>query len=433
MGGEAALQIDAIVTGGDGMGRGPDGRVVFVPRTAPGDRIEIEYLKAHKQWSRGRLVRVIEPGPDRRDPPCPHYDDCGGCQLQHLHYEAQIRAKAGMVSDCLRRLGGLDISTPDVVRSAEEFEYRNRVTFVLRRAGDHVVAGYHSHRNPGAIVDIDRCPLAEPAINRVWATLRHEWGPGARLLPPGRELRLTLRGSEAGMVVLLIEGADEPGPLDALIGCVDLSAAWSLDPCGAVMSHAGATSFSDRWGPYDLQVAGDAFLQVNRDVATKLEAHVREQCGDVAGRRVIDAYCGIGVRAMALAERGARVVGIDSDRHAISAARGTASEWGLSVRFEHAAVERALARELPADLVILNPPRRGVARRVLESLVERPPARILYVSCDPATLARDLKHLTPELGVGAIRVFDMVPQTGRLEVVATLTRRAGHGVAAADA
>lgn len=416
------------------MGRRPDGRVVFVPRTAPGDRVALECIEEHAQWSRGRVIRVVEPGPDRREPPCPYYAQCGACQLQHLSYEAQLRAKAEIVGDCLRRLGGLDVRMPDVVSSAGEFEYRNRVTFILRRGEDSVVAGYHRHLGADEIIDIDRCLLAEPAINGVWAALRQAWGPGARLLPQGGELRLTLRANEVGEVGLVIEGAEGPGPLETLLDRVGpLSAAWSLDRKGAVVSHAGAAAISDRWGAYDLQVAA-GFLQVNRDVAGKLEAYVREQSGELASRRVIDAYCGFGVRAMELAERGARVVGIDLDRRAIAAARDVATRRGLPVRFERASVERALARELPADLVILNPPRRGVARRVLDILNRGAAGRLLYVSCDPATLARDLKHLNRTFSVEATRVFDMFPQTCHMEVVVTLTssiRRSGENWARA--
>jgi 23S rRNA (uracil1939-C5)-methyltransferase len=417
------VQIDAIIAGGDGLARGPDGRVVFVPRAAPGERVEVEYSEEHRQWVRGRLLRILEASPERRDPPCPFYDRCGGCQLQHLRYAAQTDAKALIVADSLRRLGGIDVEPPPVSPSSREFEYRNRVTFVLRRSGERVSAGFHAVGAPGEIVDVDRCPLGEPPISRVWAGLRAAWGSNAERLPPGSELRLTVRATSDGAVGLVVEGAQGYGEPGALLSEVaGLEAIWSLDRDGAIDWYSGEPVLSEQWGPHQLELAGDAFVQVNRAVAAQLEAYVEEGCGDVAGRRVIDAYCGFGLRALELAWKGARLVGIDSDRHAIAVAQGAAAESGAAARFLAQRVERALARELPADLVLLNPPRRGVAREAVEALIRKPPPRILYVSCDPATLARDLKALAQWFRVVACKAFDMFPQTAHVETVVTLVR-----------
>ena len=417
------VQIDAIIAGGDGLARASDGRVVFVPRAATGERVEVEYSEEHRQWARGRLLRILEASPHRRDPPCPFYDRCGGCQLQHLRYEAQLDAKALIVADSLRRLGGTEIEPPPVSPSSRELGYRNRVTFVLRRSGDCVSAGFHAAQTPGEIVDVDHCPLGEPAINRVWAGLRAAWGRNAEHLPPGSELRLSLRATGDGAVGLAVEGAQgygEPGKLLSEVG--GLEVIWSLDRDGMIEWYSGEPVLTEQWGQHQLELAGDAFVQVNRTVAAELEACVHERCGDVAGRRVIDAYCGFGLRALELAWKGARLVGIDSDRHVIAVARGAAAESGAPARFLAQRVERALARELPADLVLLNPPRRGVAREVVEALIRKPPARVIYVSCDPATLARDLKALAERFRVAACEAFDMFPQTAHVETVVTLSR-----------
>ncbi|UCC47855.1 MAG: class I SAM-dependent RNA methyltransferase [Gemmatimonadota bacterium] len=417
------VRIDAIVAGGDGLARGTDGRVVLIPRTAPGERVEVEYTEEHRQWARGRLLRIVEASPGRRTPSCPFYDRCGGCQLQHLEYETQLDAKALIVADSLRRLGGIEIELPEVVPSAREFEYRNRVTFILRRSGDHVRAGLHAAHKTGDIVDVDHCPLGEPPINRVWAGLRDVWGSGAERLPAGPELRLTLRGTSKGEVGLAVEGAQDYGEPETLLSKVGgLETIWSLDRLGAIEWYSGEPALAERWGPHELELAGDAFVQVNRDVAAKLETYVQERCGEVVRRRLIDAYCGFGLRALELAWKGARVVGIDANRHAIAVAQSAAAESGAAARFIAQRVERALARELPADLVLLNPPRRGVAGEVIEALKTRPPAQIVYVSCDPATLARDLKALGSLFKVAACRSFDMFPQTAHVETVVTLIR-----------
>jgi len=421
--GPLAVEISAIVAGGDGLARQADGPVVFVPRTAPGERVEVELVETHRQWARARTLRIIDPSPDRRDPPCPHYSVCGGCQLQHLEYEAQAPIKSAIIADALRRLGQIPLEPPQVVPSEAEFEYRNRVTFVLRRQRGQVVAGFHAFKNPSKLIDLDRCPLAEAPINRVWAVLRDSWGRKASLLPAGAELRLTLRSTRGGEVGLVVEGGRGEGKPEALLEAVEgLAAIWRLDSKGEAAWYVGEPVLNERWGSQAVPLAGNAFLQVNRDVGVKLEAYVQEQCGEVTGQRVVDAYCGYGLRALELAWKGARVVGIDTEQHAIATAHGNAVESGATARFVAAPVERALSHELPADLVLLNPPRSGVSEEALKGLVNRPPARVIYVSCDPATLARDLKQLSGKFQLAACRAFDMFPQTAHVETVVTLAR-----------
>jgi len=418
------LEITSIIAGGDGIARRPDGCTVFVPRTAAGERVEVEYTEVHKQWRRARVVRVLESSADRRDPPCSHYEQCGACQLQHITYDAQLKAKSGIIAESFRRIGGVELEPPEIVGSEQELGYRNRVSLVLRRRGAEVVAGYHAHGDPDSIVDIDHCPLAESRVNDVWAGLRASWGERASELPTGRELRLTLRANTEGQVGLAVEGGREPGSPKKILDTVDgLVSIWSLNRSGDVVRYAGAATMDDTWGLYEIPVAGAAFVQVNREVATKIDRYVREQCGPVEGKRVVDAYCGFGLMAIDLAQEGARVVGIDLDRHAIATASSLASELNTTARFLRGNVERLLPRKLPADVVIFNPPRRGVAKPALEALVERPPRRVVYISCNPATLARDVKSLSSRFDLEACRGFDLFPQTAHVETVAMLTRR----------
>jgi 23S rRNA (uracil1939-C5)-methyltransferase len=418
------LTIESIVAGGDGLARRPDRCVVFVPRTAPGERIEATVTEGRRQWMRARLTRVIDPSPDRREPPCPHYDRCGGCQLQHIEYAAQLSAKAGIVADAFRRLGRLDAPPVEVTPSPHELGYRNRISVVLRR-GDtgSVTAGFHALGNDD-LVDIDACPLAEDPINQVWAALRTAWGDGATELPKGHELRLTLRSNHQGRVGLAIEGSRGGGHagIARLVEGIDiLDSVWILGKRGAVARHAGLETMPERLGGYEIPLAGTAFTQVNRAAADLMNEYVVEQCGDVSKRRVVDAYCGFGTRTVALARAGAITVGIDFDTTAIEAASRLAREAGLGAVFIGARVERRIRKELPADVVVLNPPRSGIAPDVTHALLDRPAERLVYVSCDPATLARDLKRLSPGYRLNACRAFDLFPQTSHVETVATLT------------
>lgn len=417
----AEVRIDSIGAGGEGVGRLPDGRVVFVHRTAPGEEVEVELREQRKRWARGRLLRVLQPSPERRDAPCPFYEECGGCTLEHLWYPAQLRAKAGIVADALRRIGGLTLETPEVRASPREFRYRNRVSFALRRlGGDRVVAGFHALGDPGRVVDIGgACLLPEEPISRVWERLRAHWGPDAQRLPSGEHLRLTLRGNTAGAVSLLVEGGFTAGRPDELIERVDgLVAVWHRPGGAPAELVAGAPGLPETWGGEEVELSGAAFLQVNRGAAALLEAHVLELAGEVRGLSVVDAYCGIGLHARRFARAGARVVGIELDPSAVEEARRAAVP---NARFEAGAVEALLPVYLPADLVVLNPPRAGVAPEVAEALVGTPPRRILYVSCDPATLARDLGRIGAAFRVESVRCFDLFPQTSHVETVVLLS------------
>lgn len=417
----ARVRIDSIAAGGEGVGRLPDGRAVFVHRTAPGDEVEVAVVRSRPRWARARLLQILQPGPDRRDAPCPHYARCGGCTLEHLEYSAQLEAKGRIVADALTRIGHLSVEPPEVVPSPLSERYRNRVSFTLRRLErGRIVAGFHALHNPDEIVDITgSCLLPEASIARAWDALRAEWGPDAQRLPSGEELRLTLRATEAGDVSLLIEGGFTPGrPVELIEAVPELKSIWHARGDGEPQLLAGERFLSERWGTEEIPLAARAFLQVNRWAARLLEDHVRTVAGEVSGTRVIDAYCGVGLHARQLAESGAHVIGIELDPHAVTAARDAAMP---GTEFREGLVEEVLPELLPARLVILNPPRSGVAEPVVETLLANRPERIIYVSCNPASLARDLSRLAPAFTLQGVRSFDLFPQTAHVETVVVLT------------
>lgn len=419
------VEIDGIASSGAGVGRLPEGRAVFVHRTAPGERVRIRLTREKKRWAEGRLVEVLDESPERREAPCPHYDRCGGCTLEHLEYETQLRWKGRIVSDALERIGGISREPPEVVPSPQEFHYRSRITLTLRRlGGDRVVAGFHELERPGRIVDIgEDCLLPESAIAGVWGRMRRHWGPGARALPSGKELRLTLRSLDPG-VLLVVEGGRGAGDLPALLGRVEgLVAAWRVDDAG-VRHVAGLDVVGDRFLGEDVEIRGSAFLQVNRAAGEALQGRLLDRVGDPDGLHVVDGYCGLGVVGRILARRGARVTGIELDPEAVRGARADA-EAGQQI--VEGRVEEELTDRLPADLLVLNPPRHGLDEALPEILSASTVPRILYVSCDPATLARDLGRLAPTYRVRSLEAFDLFPQTAHVEVLAELERSGTPG------
>lgn len=413
------LTIDAIAAGGAGVGRDADGRAVFVHRTAPGELVEARIGEAKPRWARARLLRVLEPSPERRSAPCRFYDRCGGCTLEHIDYPAQLAAKARIVADALRRIGGIDVPLPEVVASPLEFRYRNRVSFTLLRVqGGGVVAGFHELLRPDRVIDMDAdCLLPEPAVAETWAALRRHWGRDASRLPSGTRLRLTVRATADGRATLLVEGGYGQGRAAELLALVpQLDAIWHRPRAAPAVLLAGEARLEESWQDETLSLGGSIFLQVNRLAAKLLEEHVLALAGDVPGLRVVDAYCGVGLHARRLARAGARVAGIELDPLAVTEAERAAPE----ARFIADRVESALPALLPADLVLLNPPRAGLASDTAAALLAEPPGRIIYISCDPATLARDLKRLGPAFDVRSVRCFDLFPQTAHVESVVEL-------------
>lgn len=420
------MEIRDIGTGGAGVGELPDGRVVFVHRTAPGDRVLVRVTQSKKRWARATLVRVLEPAPRRRTPPCPLYDRCGGCRLQHLEYDAQLEAKRGIVSDALERLGGVD---PADARPAEptepspaELRYRSRVSFHLRRLPSRVVAGFHELERPGRILDVaGQCLLPTPRLVTTWERLRDAWGPQARHLPRGRELRLTLRALDRG-IVLLVQGGqpdmEGEGARRIVKAVASLRSVWHRPgPADPPRRLAGDEEITERWLGETFHPGPATFLQVNRAAGEALQRWLLERLGEVGGLRIVDAYCGVGALGRRLAARRAEVVGVESDPSAVRAAREGAPD---RFRVVEGTVEDVLADLLPADLVLLNPPRAGLDEEVARQLAARPPRRVVYVSCDPATLARDLDRLRPALALTGARTFDLFPQTAHVETVALL-------------
>jgi 23S rRNA (uracil1939-C5)-methyltransferase len=415
------IRIDSIAAGGAGIGRAADGKAVFVHRSAPGETVDVRILEDKGRFARAELVRVHAPSPARRAAPCRFYPRCGGCTLEHIEYAAQLEAKGRIVADALQRIGGISVDAPEVVASPHEFRYRNRLSLTLVRLRDgRVLAGFHELNHPERILDIDEsCLMPEQAVASAWGALRGAWGNNASRLPSGMRLRLTLRATADERTALLVQGGFGAGDPDALLRAVpSLSAIWHQPHGGTeAVLLAGDARLEESWQDEELALGGAMFLQVNRAAAALLEEHVLALAGDVNNQVVVDAYCGVGLHARRFARQGARVTGIELDAQAVAEAQRAVP----GAHFIAARVEDALPAVLPADLVVLNPPRAGIAAEAVHALNAAPPQRTIYISCDPATLARDLKRLAPTFAVRSIRCFDLFPQTAHVETVVELT------------
>lgn len=408
------MTIAGIAVGGDGVGRLSDGRVVFVPRTAPGDRVRLREgsLQRHRNFARGEPGEIVEASPNRVTPPCPHYthDHCGGCQLQHLAYDAQLAAKRANVGDTLRRIGKLDVGDPEIVEALEEWRYRSKISMAVKATAgrpDGLTAGLHPYDRPNFVFPLADCHITDFRLMALWRELR-----GRLAMLPQPLTRLTLRLDREGRRHLVAESAGEPW-LDAeelrraLASVVDGDVVCWWQPLeGAARVVAGpSTGFP-----------ATAFEQVNPGMGILTRQWAVEQLGDVKGQMVWDLYGGIGDTAALLVERGANVVSVDADEKAVTWARARLP----AARFIAARAEDVLPSLPPPHAVVVNPPRSGLHWDVSLKLTSEPVAKLVYISCDPATLARDLSRLNVNYQLKAIRAFDLFPQTAHVETVAVL-------------
>jgi len=400
------LDITSIAAGGDGVAR-HDGLVVFVPRTAPGDRVRAR-VQAKGRFGRGTLLRVEQAGPGRVAPVCPHYlrDRCGGCQLQHLTLEAQRAAKAQVVRDALGRIGHRDVPLPPVHRAGEPWRYRRKLTLAARRTADGWRAGLHRAGAPDEIFALDDCLIAETGVV---AGLQRVLAQAASLLPHVSSLRLAMRREGDDLLLVIEGGAHWPEAKAFAAAATEVAATWWVNDEGR------RRLILDRRAHRD---AGASFVQVNAEVAAALASHVERVVRRHAPRTVVDGYAGTGDVAASLAAQGVVVTAIelDADASAVCAARLATPSAAV-----HARVEDVLPTLLPADVVLLNPPRTGVHERVTAALAESDPTprAVVYVSCDPATLARDVARLRG-WRVESLECFDMFPQTAHVETVCEL-------------
>ena len=399
------LEIASIAAGGDGVAR-DQGVVVFVPRTAPGDVAHVRIARA-KRFARGQLISLETRSPARVDPPCPHYtvDRCGGCQLQHLSYDAQLTAKSLIIGDALRRIGRRDVADPIVEPSDAAWRYRRKLTLHLRWRDAAWIAGLHPYDDPMAVFDLVDCPITDERVLAVWAELRRAFDT----LPRERELRVAVRLLERGASVTVEGGRLWREPEALLAVAPSVSEIW-WKPTSGTLRHVASRNTSHE--------AGAAFAQVNSGVAARLRERLLERVRAYEPGHVLDAYAGTGATSIPLAADGRRVTAIELDPAAVDALAARLAPPSTVIAGR---VESHIERAMPADVVLLNPPRTGVDERVTSALEAHGGAvrALFYVSCDPATLARDLARL-PSYRLVAVRGYDMFPQTAHVETLCEL-------------
>lgn len=402
------ITLTGMAYGGDAFGRDANGRMIFVPFAIPGERIQTEIVETHKRWARARLVKVLKASPERVAPRCRHFTDCGGCHYQHMPYPIQLKSKAEIVHSQLERLGGFeDPPVETIIASQSPWNTRNHLKFSLTPDGR---LGFNA---PGSnrVVPIDECHLPEPNLASLWPRLDLETIQGLK--------RITLRTGIEGERMLILHGDDDP---DVNV-TTDLPASvvW-LSPRGmTVLAGEGFLTIDvlDR----AFKVSANSFFQVHTALAGEVVQHVLEALRFQPGETILDLYAGVGLFSAFLAQKGVRVVAVEESPVACADFENNLAEFD-HVELYEAPVEVALpAIHTHPSAVIVDPPRVGLSLEAIKQLINLSSPLLVYVSCDPATLARDGQRLV-KAGYQLERCtpIDMFPQTYHIETLSIWRR-----------
>ncbi|HKZ55932.1 MAG TPA: class I SAM-dependent RNA methyltransferase [Anaerolineales bacterium] len=407
------LDLTGWAYGGEAVGRDGEGRVIFVPFAWPAERVRVDVVEPHARWARGRSVQVIMPSPERVPPRCRHFTLCGGCHYQHVSYPAQLQAKAAIVRSQLERLGGFrDPPVEATVPSPTPWNTRNHLQFSLSPQGRLAFqAAGASDAEPSRLVPIEECHLPEPALGELWPRLDMESVPGLR--------RVGLRAGADGETMVILHGEGEPD-LELSVG-LSSSVVW-LGPGGAaVLAGSGALEFEVLGRRF--RVSAGSFFQVHTALTAELVQRALQAIAMQPGETVYDLYAGVGLFSAFFAAGGARVLAVEESPWSCADFVVNLDEFDDVALYE-ARVEEVLPELTPRpDAVLVDPPRAGLGRQVCEALIGLAPSRIVYVSCDPATLARDGQRLAAA-GYRLERVtpIDLFPQTFHIETISLWQR-----------
>lgn len=399
---EYTVELTSFVYGGECMGRLPDGRAVFIPYTLPGERVRARLVEEKPHFARAALLEVLSPAPQRMTPRCPHFTVCGGCHYQHLDYTQQVTVKEEILRQQLQRIAG--IANPPLMAmqpSLQAWNYRNSAQFHLTPRGKLGFQAAGSHD----VVEIGECHLLDAWLEDAWRSLDIE----------GTDIHLVeTRCNAAGDVLVILHGNEAQPPslyLDIPFSVVHIS------PYGEVIL-AGENHLAQVVADRSFSVSAASFFQINTPQAEAMVSFVLACLPDLGGASVMDVYCGVGLFSAFLAPQAHRVIGIESSPSACLDFAINLNEFDNVVLYEGAAERILPALNEHIDIVIVDPPRSGLASKALNALLNLSPPLLVYVSCDPSTLARDAKRLLAGgYHLQQVQPFDMFPQTHHIESI----------------
>lgn len=412
-------EIEAIAFGGSGVMR-HEGLVIFVPFSAPQDRVQVKITQQKKNHALGEIVKIEKPSPLRREPLCPLFRRCGGCQLQHLTYAAQLEAKQHFIESALARIGKISCEVAPVVPASEQWHYRRHIRLNLRKKGKGFEAGYIGC-DGHSFLTVSHCPIFQQigdtrleALQKFLSELSSEGieQGSLRLFKTEHNKWLLAFSFSPTLPSNRAEVISEPW------SDITMQAPGKKESFGNSETSFWTAGLQIHYTPY-------GFVQNHPEQSEKLYQAILEKSSPKTSR-LLDLYCGIGISSLLFAKAGKQVVGIESNPASVKLAEKNRDINGITgVRFVTAKAEEAIKQELQnfkPETILVNPPRTGLAPSLLEELLRSNAEEILYVSCMPATLARDLKALQARYTLTACQPFDMFPQTTHVETLVHLYR-----------
>lgn len=439
---EHTVTIEGYGEGGMGVAR-IDGRVVFVHGALRGEKCRVLILKTLKSVAFAKVLEVLEPSSERITPDCPYFPRCGGCTYRHIRYEEELRLKKQRVQDNLSRIGGSDVTVEEILGAQDTLRYRNKAQYPVSKDG---AVGFYRARTH-EVIECERCLLVKPVADAAAEALR-EYMQSCRVAgydeKTGRGLvrHLYVRSNAAGesLVCVLVNGDKLPKEdrlvtllRDACPKCTGIVLGTNTKKGNVILGDRyrtlwGSDRLEDTLCGKTFRLSVPSFYQVNRVQAERLYAKAIEFAGLTGQETVLDFYCGAGTITLALSDHAKKVLGAEIVPEAIDDARENAARNGVkNAEFfcgDASDVAKKLAREnLRPDVITVDPPRKGLAADVVESIAEMQPGRVVYVSCDSATMARDVKRLA-DLGYTAQRAcaVDMFPRADHIETVCLLSK-----------
>jgi len=445
---ELELHIDSLAYGGNGVAR-LNGFVVFVRRGLPGDTVRARVTKVKRSHAEAIAVEVVEPSAKRVDAPCAHYPACGGCRFQDLAYDAQVEAKQEQVREALRRIGGIaEPPVEQIVPAESQFFYRNKLEYSFTATPAGAALGFHRAGRWDEVLEIEKCWLTTDLGNAIRGAVR-DWARGERLEPydqaehTGYLRHLVVReGRNTGQVLVqLVTAAGERFDRDEFVEVLRRfpevrSIHWAVNETPAEVTNLPTTLL---WGDEGIEeqlcglrfrVRPNAFLQTNTAMAERLYGIAGEFAALTGGETVYDLYCGIGTIGLSLASRALTVWGVEVSEESVACALENADLNGISnAAFFAGETADALAelheRAGDPDVIVVDPPRAGLSNKAVRRLGRLEAPRIVYVSCNPTTLAGNVKELSASWGYALERVrpVDMFPHTPHVESVSLLVKQ----------
>lgn len=440
------VTITDLSNSGDGLGRWED-RVIFVPNTVPGDVLRVKLTHTKATYGFGKAAGMITPSPYRVRPACIVADKCGGCQWQPVTYSQQLESKRQLVVEALERIGKLAHAPVDPALAAPEpLGYRNKATYPLRRSQVNTVQAGYYRQGTHRLVNLNQCPVQDRRLDPLLAEVKQDiqtrgWKIYDEKLHKGHLKHLSLRiGRRTGQILLTLisrsvklkglnaQAQEWMERYDNLVGVV-VNLNWQkTNTLFGPQSHciAGKPYLEEIFAGLTYHIQPSTFFQVNTEQAERLLALIQDELALSGQEILVDAYCGVGTFTLPLATRAKRCIGLESFAESVNQAEHNAALNGIdNVAFKLGDVAESLPRLAETDrpdIVLLDPPRKGCDRAVLASLLAIRPAQIVYISCNPATLARDLQVLCAEGGYRLKRVqpADFFPQTAHVESAAFL-------------